>query len=794
MFAGARRAFRKAPPDALDALQRALARRYRLGEKLGQGGMADVFRAEDLRHGRTVAIKILKPDLAAMVGAKRFLAEIRLTAGFRHPNILPLFDSGEADGVLYYVMPCVEGETLADRLSREPQLPLDDVVAIIGDTSEALDYAHTRGVVHRDIKPSNILLEGGHAVVSDFGIARAVGGVRDGEDGRLTRTGGAIGSPPYMSPEQATGRYDLDGRSDLYSLGCVAYEMLAGQPPFTGPTPVVVLARHALDPVPPLATARPGLPRRVVDSVERALAKTPADRFATVREFAAALAAAGPITSSSPAVFARTTTPTGLAARRPSVAVLPFEDLCDDCTQAFFVAGMHDAVIAELSRIAGLRVISRTSMARYASTTEPLAGIAETLKVDAIMEGSVLRIADRVRITLRLLRAGDEERLWSDTFERDLTDVLEIHADVARAVAAAVHASLTEAEVARLASASPIDPGVYELYLRGRHQSALIPDEARRAVSYFEQAIALEPGFAPAHSGLARRLAWLASLGLDAGPEPLARAVEAAGRAAEIDPDSADALAVLGYLKFVVEWDPVGASELLDHAIALEPGNLDALMDYAFLLCCTGRCDDAERIVARMGELDPLSPPTALHRGWFLFMARRFDEAAAHLAAEVERYPWFAYLQAFAGLSEAMRGDVARAVEWARAAERAGTLGRSLDFLNGLSVLYALAGLEDDARRVLGQLESQVEGEDAAWFRWNARLLLGDEAEAIRWFDLAMEQRNPMLVLLPCHPIVEPARRHPRLAERIEAMGLVEALPPRLVLPTDRRAAPAGAG
>jgi serine/threonine-protein kinase len=275
-------------PDPLDTLQQALSDRYRVVRELGRGGMAAVYLVEDLKNRRQVALKVLLPELAQTLGAQRFLREIEVAARLTHPNILPLHDSGEAEGLLYYAMPYVEGESLRDRMNREKQLPIDEALQITREVADALATAHSRGVIHRDIKPENILLEEGHAVVSDFGIARAIGEA-GGE--KLTQTGLAIGTPAYMSPEQTGGDHDIDGRSDIYSLGCVTYEMLVGEPPVTGPTPQAILARKLSEPTPGIQTVRETVPDAVEEAVLRALAKVPADRFATMREFADALVA-----------------------------------------------------------------------------------------------------------------------------------------------------------------------------------------------------------------------------------------------------------------------------------------------------------------------------------------------------------------------------------------------------------------------------------------------------------------------------------------------------------------------
>jgi serine/threonine-protein kinase len=288
--------------SALYRLTAALADRYRLERELGQGGMATVYLAEDLKHRRQVAIKVLRPELAAALGAERFLREIETTANLRHPHILPLYDSGEADGFLFYVMPFVEGESLRDRLARDRQLSIDEALQIAREVADALGYAHARGIVHRDIKPENILLESGHAVVADFGIARAV----DAAGGAaLTQTGVVIGTPQYMSPEQAAGAKDVDGRSDLYTLACVLYEMLAGQPPFTGPTVESVVRQHLAAEPPSITNMRPAVPAAVAEVLRRALAKTPADRFNLVAQFGDALGRAGPTGGSGEGVVTR---------------------------------------------------------------------------------------------------------------------------------------------------------------------------------------------------------------------------------------------------------------------------------------------------------------------------------------------------------------------------------------------------------------------------------------------------------------------------------------------------------
>src|SRR5690242_7685475 len=447
----------------LGHLQVALAKRYRLEREIGRGGMATVYLAEDLKHRRPVALKVLSPDLAASLGTDRFLREIEIAARLAHPHILSLHDSGEADGLLYYVMPYVEGESLRGRLNRERQLPLADALRISREVADALDYAHGRDVVHRDIKPENILFQSGHAVVSDFGIARAirVAGVK-----RVTGTGIAVGTPGYMSPEQAGGGEQLDGRSDLYSLACVLYEMLAGDPPFTGWSAQAILARQAIEPVPRLRAVRDTVPDWLEQVVVRALAKAPADRFATATEFIAALGKHGPVTTSPALPLVRPPPPPAAA---NSIAVLPFLNMSAEPENEYFSDGITEEIINALSAVGSLRVASRTSSFAFKGATQDIRAIAEKLQVSAVLEGSVRRSDTKLRVTAQLISAADGFHLWSATYEREMKDVFAIQDEIARAIVNALKVKLTSEP--RLALVEPHTDNVdaYALYLKARY-------------------------------------------------------------------------------------------------------------------------------------------------------------------------------------------------------------------------------------------------------------------------------------------------------------------------------------
>jgi len=470
-----------------ERLTRALADNYTVDREIGSGGMATVYLAQDLKHDRKVALKVLKPDLAAVMGTERFLSEIRTTANLTHPHILPLFDSGEADGFLFYVMPYVEGENLRQRLDRDGQLPIDEAVGIAGHVADALDSAHRQGVIHRDLKPANILFLDGEPVVSDFGIALA--GMEAGGT-RLTQTGASIGTPQYMSPEQVTGDWEVDGRSDVYALGAVLYEMLTGEVPHTGKTAQAILARMLSESPTPIGELRDTVPDQVEAAVHRSLAKTPADRFKTAAEFATAIVAG--VVDDHPnrrrakrpspvvwlaAIAAVVIVAAGLwwgpwlapSAGISSVAVLPLANLSVDSGQTVLVDGIHDALIAELQQLSAFeRVISRTSVLQYRDTEQPIPEIATALNVDAVIDGTVQRVGNTVLVRVTLIGAFPERSLWSQNYESDLADVLTQQRTITGDIAQEIALTLTPAEEARLARARPVNPEAFNLVLLGR--------------------------------------------------------------------------------------------------------------------------------------------------------------------------------------------------------------------------------------------------------------------------------------------------------------------------------------
>ena len=641
-------------------LTAALADRYRLEQEIGAGGMATVYLAEDLKHHRRVAIKVLRAELGAALGPERFLREIEISAQLHHPHILPLYDSGDADGLLYYVMPYVEGESLRDRLTREKQLALDDALQIAREVADALSYAHSRGVIHRDIKPENILLESGHAVVADFGIARAITAAR-GET--LTGTGMAIGTPAYMSPEQAAGSKELDGRSDLYSLGCVLYEMLAGQPPFTGPTVESIVHQHLTVEPPNITAIRPAVPASVAATLQRALAKTPADRFNPVALFAEALSP-GATAATAPRPEPAGPAPPRRAWKRlallgvagvvvlagalfglrrggrpaPShprsaIAVLPFENLSASGPQAYFAPGLQDELLTQLSKVAALTVISRTSVMGYTGTSKPLRQIAAELGVGSVVEGSVQVVGRRLRVNVQLIDAATDTHLWAEQYDRTLDDAFAVESDVAQRIVAAVGAALTSAEQGRLATAPTANPEAYRSYLQGRDyltRPGTLRLDLESAQRLFEQALASDPGFALAHAALSEvhgRMYWW---GYDVSSARAARQREEAEAALRLSPELPQAHAAMGLVYYWGRRDYRGAMQELRVALRGLPSDVRLWGWITAVDRRLGRWDEAVAAFEKAAQLDPRNANLFLVQGGAGYQEmHRYAEAVA---------------------------------------------------------------------------------------------------------------------------------------------------------------------
>ncbi len=576
--------------------------------------MATVFQGDDLKLARRVAIKVLHPELATGLGVERFLREIKTAASLNHPHIVTLHDSGEAGGLLYYVMPYIEGETLRGRLQREGQLPIDEAVRIACDVAEALSYAHSRGVVHRDIKPENILFSTGKAMVSDFGIARAVTAASLEP---ITDPMVVVGTPAYMSPEQAGQNGQIDGRSDIYSLGCVVYEMLTGSVPFTGPTAQAVMARHSAEPVPPIHVVRPAVRRVVEQAVLTALAKVPADRFATAAQFAAALTARDEAVTD--------------AEGGQSVAVLPFANLSGDRDFEYFTDGIAEEIINALTQLPGLRVAARTSSFAFRGPAIELPEVGAKLRVATVLEGSVRKAGNRLRISVQLVKVADGYHLWSERYDREMTDVFTIQDEIAKAVATRLQVALG-GEEAPLVTPATGNVDAYHLYLRGRYYLSQRALALKKALECFHQALTLDPNYALAYAGFADACTILAEYGFAPPNELRPQARAAVQKALDLAPDLSEVHCASGALSFICDWDWVRAARDLRRAVELNPRNVVARQWLAYyLVFVEGEAEEGVVQARRAVDLDPLAPLLVMQLGMTLMGAGRYEEAVAPL-------------------------------------------------------------------------------------------------------------------------------------------------------------------
>jgi serine/threonine-protein kinase len=639
-----------------------LADQYAIERELGRGGFATVYLAHDRRHDRPVALKVLHREIAASLGSDRFKQEIRLAARLQHPHILSVHDSGEANGRIWFTMPFVEGESLRDRLNRERQLPIAEAVRLAREVAGALDYAHRHGVIHRDIKPENILLSDGHALVADFGIARAL------EGGAITQTGMVIGTPSYMSPEQAGGSA-VDARSDIYSLGSVLYEMLVGEAPFSGPTSAAILSRVMTESPRPVKNTRPSTPPAVEAAVDRALARVPADRFSSAADFAAALdvplgdtritspagvptvvVPAAPVRRSwwplaAVAVLAivaaagyawyRTSSATPADGKR--LAVLPFENLGGPDDE-YFADGMTDEVRGKLAVLPGLQVTARSSAAQYKKTNgKTPQQIGHELGVDYLLTGTVRWQAGaqgqrRVRVSPELIRVADGTARWQQPFDTEISDVFQVQADIASRVAQALDVALGTAAKQQLAERPTGNVAAYDAFLRGEQesQSLALSDAValRKALGNYEQAVALDPSFVQAWVQLSRAACRIA--GPSPAPADVDRCRAGAEKAVALAPNRPETRLAMGYAIRVLQRDLNQA--LAQYALGLQaaPNNADLLAASATIERSLGRFDEGLAHLQRAASLDPRSVTAATGLG------RAFHDVHRHAEAQVE--------------------------------------------------------------------------------------------------------------------------------------------------------------
>jgi eukaryotic-like serine/threonine-protein kinase len=804
------------PADLRATLERTLGDTYAFERELGGGGMSRVFLAEDRALERRVVVKVLKHDMAEGVSVDRFRREIQLAAKLQHPHIVPLLASGEIASTPYFTMPFIEGESLRERLSRQGELPINEAARILRHVAAALSYAHKHGVVHRDIKPDNVMLADEFALVTDFGVAKALTAsapTATTGGGGLTSLGLAIGTPAYMAPEQAVADPNVDHRADIYSWGIMAYEMLTGWPPFSGMSAQATLAAQAIQKPEPIQTKRPGVPPVLADLVMRSLEKRPSDRPQTASELLQALdlvattsggtaatsvlpaaargsrlplmigAAAVAIAAIAIFLFTRNRPPAGATAlpaaattsqALSSVAVLPLRNLGGDTADVYFSDGMTDELTNALAKLPGLKVASRTSAYTFKGKNADVGAIGRALNVQAVLEGSVRRAGNQLRVSAQLTSVSDGLALWSDTYQREVKDVFKVQDEIAGHIADALKLRLGTS-AARVSSTARGTENLqaYDFYLRGLHfWNRRGGENLRRAITYFEQAVNADPSYGRAYAGIASAYALLPEYTDSAPADAFERTRNAASRAIALDSGLAEAYTALG-LASVHAWDYAGAEKQYRMALAANPRYATAHQWYGELLYHTGRVDSAVAHTRQAIELDPLSPAAQSAHAYALCLAGQYDEAIRGVKQGLELAPTLGLLHWTGGLCYSFGGGHADAI---RAMETAARLEPGRPLLQAeLAYAYGLGGQQDRARAILSSLVGRTDRRDSFPLAV-AHMAVRDYDAALAALEQAVERREIGLsqFSMVMDPKWHPLRSNPRFTRILERMNLAE--------------------
>ncbi len=788
--------------------------RYEVIRLLGAGGMGEVYLAKDERLEREVALKVLPTGtLADEPARRRFRKEALALSKLNHPNIETVYDFDTQDGMDFLVMEHIPGETLDAKLAAGA-LPEKEVVSLGTQLVEGLSAAHAQGVVHRDLKPGNLrVTPDGRLKILDFGLAKLLQPVSEGSQvDTLSHTQSTAGTMPYMAPEQLRGE-KIDTRSDIFALGAVLYEMATGKRAFREETSPrltdAILHETPLNPRLVNTRVSSELDHIILKCLEKELERryqSAKEIGVDLRRLGTASGAVQPAAAVSPGMKSRAAglliaiAAAALLAllvglnvgglrerlfggggpgRIESLAVLPLENLSGDPKQDYFVDGMTEALITNLSKIGALKVISRTSAMRYKDSDKSLPQIARELGVHAVIEGSVLQVGNRVRITAQLIEAATDEHLWAESYERELSDVLRLQGEVSQAIAREIRIQLTPEEETRLSQTRSVNADVYRLYLQGRyHLRPGSQGSIQNAIKKFEEAIEVDPSYAPAYAGLADAYNVLGYIGFGDFPasrERLTRAKTLALKALELDDSLAEAHTSLGAVKQRLDLDIAGAEREHLRALSLNPGSASAREVYSFLLSALGRHDESLAMAREAQRLDPLSPQANLSVGAALQFARRYDEAIQEIEKTREMFPnqeivgyWRGY---WLGLSLIGKGRYLEAIE---------EFERTLQYSGGsqigeaaLGYAYGLAGQRENAEATLARFKElhrqrQISPYYVAWIYAG----LGWKAEALDWLERAYEERWGHLVYLKVNPAWDGLRSDPRYLNLVRKIGL----------------------
>jgi eukaryotic-like serine/threonine-protein kinase len=742
---------------------------YEIAKLIGAGGMGEVYLATDLHAGRKAVLKLLPARFTGDAERlKRFQQEARTVAGLNHPNILTIYEIGADDSVEYIASELIEGETLRHRLCRG-RIAVDEAVDVAIQIASALAAAHSAGIVHRDVKPENIMLRpDGYVKVLDFGIAKLAEQelpVTVPEEEALllveTNLGSVLGTVRYMSPEQARGS-SVDKRTDIWSLGVVLYEMTVGHAPFAGDTPREVMTEILVaKPPPPLTNYAAQAPDALQHIVSKTLQKDPRQRYQNASEMLEDLKAlrrklefAAEMAKSAP---------------EKSIAVLPFENLSQDKGNAYFADGIQEEILTRLSPIGDLKVISRASTQRFRNTTEPIREIARQLGVATILEGSVSKAGDKVRVHVQLIDAENDVHVWAERYDRELVDIFAVESDIAENIANALKAKLTRAERRAITSRPTKNLEAYQLCLKARHQwKNFFAPGYEKVREYYEQAVALDPSYAPAQTGLSGYYAFGAANGILPPDESWPRADEGVRKSLALDDTLADSYHLLAAVELYYKRDWPAAERAFRHGAELDPNLADIPHHYALCLALFRRNEEALAQIERAALLDPFFPGLSLHRGTIFFFLRDYDSAIKRFAETLETYPDYAAAHEHFGDAYEKKGMLHEAItQWSAAL----TLSGKPEHARMLEEVFATSGLQAAvralARRQLEDLDrKRLQGEYVpAWHYLMAYVRLGANEQAFAWLARTVEERNWFALELRVNPILDPLRDDPRFVD-----------------------------